>query len=683
MKKKLSLFKEVAIFSIIIISFKIGFIVLWNIAVFGLFWLRTICMDYVNCESAKEMDRISLFEKKLSLFKEVAIFSIIIISFKKGFIVFRNIAVFGLFWLRTIWMDYVNCESAKEMDRISFFEKKLSLFKEVAIFSIIIISFKIGFIVLWNIAVFGLFWLRTIGMDYVNCESAIEMDRISLFEKKLSLFKEVAIFSIIIISFKISFIVFWNIAVFGLFWLRTICMDYVNCESAKEMDRISLFEKKLSLFKEVAIFSIIIISFKIGFIVLWNIAVFGLFWLRTICMDYVNCESAKEMDRISLFEKKLSLFKEVAIFSIIIISFKIGFIVLWNIAVFGLFWLRTICMDYVNCESAKEMDRISLFEKKLSLFKEVAIFSIIIISFKIGFIVLWNIAVFGCFWLRTICMDNVNCESAIEMDRISLFEKKLSLFKEVAIFSIIIISFKIGFIVLWNIAVFGLFWLRTICMDYVNCESAKEMDRISLFEKKLSLFKEVSIFSITIISFKKGFIVLWNIAVFGLFWLRTIWMNYVNCESAKETDRISLFEKKLSLFKEVAIFSIIIISFKIGFIVLWNIAVFGLFWLRTIGMDNVNCESAIEMDRISLFDKKLSLFKEVAIFSIIIISFKIGFLVLWNIAVFGLFWLRTICMDYVNCESAKEMDRISFFEKKLSLFKEGAIFSIISFKIRL
>ena len=89
------------------------------------------------------------------------------------------------------------------------------------------------------------------------------------------------------------------------------------------------------------------------------------------------------------------------------------------------------------------------------------------------------------------------------------------------------------------------------------------------------------------------------------------------------------------------------------------------------------------MDRISLFEKKLSLFKEVAIFSIIIISFKIGFIVMWNIAVFGLFWLRTICMDYMNCESAKEMDRISLFEKKLSLIKEGAIFSIISFKIRL
>ena len=43
-------------------------------------------------------------------------------------------------------------------------------------------------------------------------------------------------------------------------------------------------------------------------------------------------------------------------------------------------------MGYVKCESAKEMARIRLFEKKLSLFKEVAIFSIIIIVFKVGFI---------------------------------------------------------------------------------------------------------------------------------------------------------------------------------------------------------------------------------------------------------------------------------------------------------
>ena len=43
-------------------------------------------------------------------------------------------------------------------------------------------------------------------------------------------------------------------------------------------------------------------------------------------------------------------------------------------------------MDYVNCESVKELARMCLFEKKLSLFKEVAIFSIIIIVSKVGFI---------------------------------------------------------------------------------------------------------------------------------------------------------------------------------------------------------------------------------------------------------------------------------------------------------
>ena len=83
-------------------------------------------------------------------------------------------------------------------------------------------------------------------------------------------------------------------------------------------------------------------------------------------------------------KKKLSLFKEVAIFSIIIISFKIGFIGTVKFSFFRHFWFRTSCIGYVNCESAKENDRICLFEKKLSLFKEVAIFSII--SFKIGFI---------------------------------------------------------------------------------------------------------------------------------------------------------------------------------------------------------------------------------------------------------------------------------------------------------
>ena len=39
-------------------------------------------------------------------------------------------------------------------------------------------------------------------------------------------------------------------------------------------------------------------------------------------------------------------------------------------------------------------------------------------------------------------------------------------------------------------------------------------------------------------------------------------------------------------------------------------------------------------------------------------------------------------MDYVNCESAKGIVRMCLFRKKLSLIREVAIFSIIRFKIR-
>ena len=38
-------------------------------------------------------------------------------------------------------------------------------------------------------------------------------------------------------------------------------------------------------------------------------------------------------------------------------------------------------------------------------------------------------------------------------------------------------------------------------------------------------------------------------------------------------------------------------------------------------------------------------------------------------------------MGYVNCESAKDLVRMCLFEKKLSLFREVAIFCIIRFKI--
>ena len=38
-------------------------------------------------------------------------------------------------------------------------------------------------------------------------------------------------------------------------------------------------------------------------------------------------------------------------------------------------------------------------------------------------------------------------------------------------------------------------------------------------------------------------------------------------------------------------------------------------------------------------------------------------------------------MGYVDCESAKDLVRLRLFEKKLSLYESVAIFSIISFKI--
>ena len=55
-------------------------------------------------------------------------------------------------------------------------------------------------------------------------------------------------------------------------------------------------------------------------------------------------------------------------------------------------------MGYVNCESAKEMARMRLFEIKLSLFEEVAIFSII--GFKIGVIGTEKICSFPAFLVK-------------------------------------------------------------------------------------------------------------------------------------------------------------------------------------------------------------------------------------------------------------------------------------------
>ena len=80
-------------------------------------------------------------------------------------------------------------------------------------------------------------------------------------------------------------------------------------------------------------------------------------------MVYVNSESAKEMARIRLIEKKMFLFEEVAIFPII--SFKIGFIgIVKNcISFFWDRWCSSNCMGHEDCESVKDLVRMSLFEK--------------------------------------------------------------------------------------------------------------------------------------------------------------------------------------------------------------------------------------------------------------------------------------------------------------------------------
>ena len=61
-------------------------------------------------------------------------------------------------------------------------------------------------------------------------------------------------------------------------------------------------------------------------------------------------------------------------------------------------------------------------------------------------------------------------------------------------------------------------------------------------------------------------------------------------------------------------------------------------------------------------------------------------MVLLNIAFFQHFWLRTSCMGYVNCESAKDLVRMCLFAKSCHYLKKLqfslSVFSI-SFKIRL
>ena len=98
-------------------------------------------------------------------------------------------------------------------------------------------------------------------------------------------------------------------------------------------------------------------------------------------------------------------------------------------------------------------------------------------------------------------------------------------------------------------------------------------------------------------------------------------------------------------------------------------------------MVSVNCESAKEMPRLRLFDKKFSLFKEVAIFSII--RFKVMSYWFCEIMQFsGMFGMEATEWSIWTVNLQKKWPENIYLTKKLSLFKEVAIFSLIPFNLR-
>ena len=155
-------------------------------------------------------------------------------------------------------------------------------------------------------------------------------------------------------------------------------MSYVECELSKGLFRIRLFEKSCPYLKKLQFFSII--SFKTVFLVLWNIKFFRLFWFRANVMSYVECELSKGLVRIRLFEKNCPYLKKLQ-FSLWSVSnvFRYCEILLFSCN----FGSGPVVWDMWTANPQKNGQNAFIW-KKLSLFKKVAIFSII--CFKIGFI---------------------------------------------------------------------------------------------------------------------------------------------------------------------------------------------------------------------------------------------------------------------------------------------------------
>ena len=118
----------------------------------GIFDLELAVWTWWTVNLPKKWSECVYLKKKLSLFKEVAIFSIIIISFRKRFYWYVEILLFSsIFGLEPVVWAMWTVNLQEKRPECVYLKIKLSLFKEVAIFSITSFSvFSISCSFLYN-----------------------------------------------------------------------------------------------------------------------------------------------------------------------------------------------------------------------------------------------------------------------------------------------------------------------------------------------------------------------------------------------------------------------------------------------------------------------------------------------------------------------------------------------------
>ena len=114
----------------------------------------------------------------------------------------------------------------------------------------------------------------------------------------------------------------------------------------------------------------------------------------------------------------------------------------------------------------------------------------------------------------------------------------MSLFKEAAVFSVI--SFKIRLVVLEKFAFCWHFWPRTNCLGCFNCDTVQKK-LVFVYLKKHCHYLKTLYFLYKQFQYKAS-VVLWNVAVFSNFWIKTNYGGHVNNETAKDLVRLQPFE---------------------------------------------------------------------------------------------------------------------------------------------